>query len=194
MINTSRRKTLKLVSASMATAGAATLAPLTALARLIPTPQDVPVETLPDSLLDMEFVDSKSIDGFVALGQATLVNRSARDLLLTDFTPALITTANASYDLAAHLKFHPVVVAAGQRLRFWVRPVTTTDKYGFARLVPVPESGASVPEATVATAGSEPRSQIVSNVALTIKSPAPAIPDRRQNVAATLDFAFRSIA
>lgn len=145
----------------------------------------VAVEKLQRSL-ELEFVDSKSIDGFVALGQVTLTNRSAQDMLLTDFAPAVVTTENASYDLAAHLKLQPLAVAAGQRLRFWVKPQTTTDQYGFARLVAMPESGRQ--RATEQIAGQSLGLPILAELDLTINSPRWGVDAIRQPVALKLEF------
>lgn len=187
MINTSRRTTLKLFSA---VTGVAAMTSVPVVAAGVLHQPAIANEKLQSSL-ELEFVDSKSIDGFVALGQVTVTNRFGQELVLTDFAPAIVTTANANYDLAAHLKLQPVTVFAGQRLRFWVRPMTTTDQYGFARLVPVPESGGQ--KVTEQLAGQLPRSPMLAKLDLTIYSPGRGVDAIRQSVNVKLEIPGQEI-
>lgn len=184
-ISHERRNLLKGVT------GLAAMASLPVVGASVIPQAKVITQALQDSTLEMEFIDSKSIDGFVALGQATLVNRSAQDLLLTDFAPALLTTANASYDLAAHLKLAPLSVAAGQRLRFWVKPVTTTDQYGFTCLVAVPESG--ITSASQEIAGPSSAKPFLARLDLTVNSPSARVDAIRQPVAITVEYPDRPV-
>ena len=102
MVNTSKRNSLKILSASFATAGYAALAsfaPVRAMAGTLP-PSEASQATSVFSKVRLEFVDSKSIDGFKATGQLTIYNDSEYDLLVSDFAPVVIETDNAIYDLS----------------------------------------------------------------------------------------------
>lgn len=77
-----------------------------------------------DFFVEFSFVDSKTVDGFVALGQGTLVNRSHHDLLISNLHPSVIRTSNGSYDISAYLAENPVQLKSGSQRYFWVRPVS----------------------------------------------------------------------
>ena len=79
-----------------------------------------------ESGVGLEFVDSKSIDGFMAHGQLTIFNRTHHDLILADFSPVFIVTGNGVYDVSAFLKRRPVRVPAHKQRHIWIQPETDT--------------------------------------------------------------------
>lgn len=75
----------------------------------------------------LEFVDSKSIDGFMAHGQLTVFNRTHHDLVLADFSPVFIVTSNGRYDVSAFLKRRPVRIPANKQRHIWIHPETAVN-------------------------------------------------------------------
>lgn len=76
-----------------------------------------------DRQIEMQFVDSNSVDGFVVLGQVRLVNHSKVDITINAVTPGIIETENGRYNLSRYFMEQPIQVKAGKQHHFWVRPL-----------------------------------------------------------------------
>jgi len=81
------------------------------------------VESLAENL-KVSFVDSTTIEGFISMGQVTIVNSSDRDVEIRQLYPAQIQTANGYYDIGERFSRKPIMVGAGGQYHFWVRPKT----------------------------------------------------------------------
>lgn len=139
MINTSRRRTLKLVSATLATAGTASLAPLKALAGLVPAAQNPPLESLPEpvaeplielSSLQQEatnivFSVDRQVDHHISHSVVTILNRSDAAMTLRYIQPGFVHAEGYTYDLNQLLKDGPLTLASGEVVRLPLAPITS---------------------------------------------------------------------
>ncbi len=128
--NHTRRRLLKSLSALAAACGTT---PLLANASSATNNYARPagVTDTPDlsDAVEFRFIDSKSIAGLTALGQGTLINRSASEILVTDIAPTILVTNNGRYHVSAYLAEHPIRLASGQQHHFWVRPLEFAETY-----------------------------------------------------------------
>ena len=131
MINTSRRTTLKLFSATLATAGTVSLAPLKALAGLVQAPQS----PTPDSAVDLPAHQHEATDVVFSVDRlselhgghsvVTILNRSQTAVTLRYIQPGFVHAEGRTYDLNQLLQDGPLTLAAGDAVRLPLSPIVS---------------------------------------------------------------------
>jgi len=127
-VDEQRRTLLKSVGGVTAAATAATIAPAFAARDYLVDEMATPgltrtaVADDPGQWLDFSFTDREPGHGFFyVVGEATIINRSHHDLVLSGFSPNVIVTDNASYDVSAYLAANPLRIAGGAKRRFYIQ-------------------------------------------------------------------------
>ena len=131
MINTSRRTTLKLFSATLATAGTVSLAPLKALAGLVQAPES----TTSDSETELSSHQHEATDVVLSVDRlselhgghsvVTILNRSQAAVTLRYIQPGFVHAEGRTYDLNQLLQDGPLTLAAGDAVRLPLSPIVS---------------------------------------------------------------------